>query len=78
MPLVTNRCTKHKNAYPEEQCPLCMEEEEKKHLDGQREFFRMFGGVIVMIADDGEKQHKLTVEDVYQHFKARLLSELQL
>lgn len=73
MPLVTNRCPKHKNAFPETECPFCALETKEESIGASREFFKKHGnsdlhGLIMRI--------DVTPEELYQHFRARLLEEL--
>lgn len=75
MPLVTNRCEKHGHAHPEVECPYCKFENLEHLLGASKEFFRKFGGVIVL-APTFPKGEKVTVEDVFQHFRIRILEEI--
>jgi hypothetical protein len=75
MPLVTNRCPKHKNAFPETECPFCVLEAKESAIGASRAFFENYGGhkVILQFRD---RREEVAVEKLYQHFRARLLEEL--
>lgn len=75
MPLVTNVCKKHRNAFPENECPICVKEEAALQLENSREFFRKHGTEWVRLRR-GSYEGAVTVEDLYKHFRARLLDEL--
>lgn len=74
MPMTTEVCKKH-GAYYAEKCPTCVYEEYKALSDASKEFFKKFGGVIVL-AETVTKE-KVTTEDIYQYFRIRLLEELE-
>jgi hypothetical protein len=72
MPLVTNRCKKHKNAHPENECPFCAQEEYNKRIEESRAFFEECGQYKIEIVPG----RIVRVEDFYHHFRARLIEEL--
>lgn len=72
MPLITNRCKKHNNAHPETECPFCRLEEQNRRLEASREFFRLCARSKLRLSSGTE----IPVEELYQHFRARLLDEL--
>lgn len=72
MPLVTNRCPKHKNAFPENECPFCVLEAKESALGASRSFFENYGKCKIELIPG----RIIRVEDLYQHFRARLLEEL--
>lgn len=73
MPLVTNLCRKHKNAFPENECPFCRQEEWTNHIEESRAFFKAHGHRDIQELVNG---WNLSVEEMFQHFRARLLEEL--
>lgn len=75
MPLVTNRCPKHKNAFPEAECPLCKQELWEDQVEASRKFFETHRNYHLR-ASFFEVKGNITIEDLYQHFRARLLEEL--
>lgn len=72
MPLVTNLCKKHKNAFPENECPFCVLEAKESALGASREFFTLHGRHKIEVVPG----YVVRVEELYQHFRARLLEEL--
>lgn len=73
MPLVTNRCKKHKNAYPENECPFCAQWEYNKRIEASRTFFKEHGHQDLSYV---LQKLDINLEEVYQHFRARMLEEL--
>lgn len=72
MALVTNRCKKHQTAHPEEECPRCVREEAEKQREASKEFFENYGQCKIELIPG----RIVRVEELYQHFRARLLDEL--
>lgn len=75
MALVTNRCKKHHTAHPENECPICVREEAEKQREDSIEFFKKHGNEWVRLRR-GSYEGAVSVEDLYKHFRARLLDEL--
>ncbi len=68
MGLATNNCKKH-GGYVEDQCPKCVADNYMKAVRDMKQFFEHFG------------EHELvntpvTIEDLFQHFRIRLLEEI--
>lgn len=76
MPLVTNRCRKHKNAYPEEECPKCVEENRREAVEEMQQFFDKNAQANIEIIS-GRLVSSISVEQLFQYFRARLLEELK-
>lgn len=75
MPLVTNRCKKHKSAHPEEECPKCIEENRLAAVEEMQTFFDKNAQANIEIIS-GRLVSSISVEQLFQYFRARLLEEL--
>lgn len=75
MPMATNTCKKHGSAYPEDECPQCVQERWQHSIRESEDFFKSYGEYNVYLRFF-EDTHRVTVEDLYQHFRVRLLNEL--
>jgi hypothetical protein len=75
MALVTNRCKKHGNAYPENECPYCKHESFTASMEASRTFFTQYGAHDVKLVI-GSRSTGVTVEEMFAHFRIRILEEL--
>lgn len=72
MPMTTDVCVKH-GAYYAEKCPSCVYEEYKAMSDASKKFFKEHEARPMAELID---QYDFDLEDLYQHFRVRLLEEL--
>lgn len=71
MPLTLNNCNRH-GGHVEDDCPACVQESYAAAVGASKEFFRLCGRSKVKLSSGTE----LRVEDLFQHFRMRLLEEL--
>lgn len=76
MPMTTNVCKKHGFAHVDEKCPHCLAEEWQHRILEQEQFFRNYGEHNVHLRFF-ESTDRVTVEDLYQHFRTRIFLELE-
>jgi hypothetical protein len=69
MGLATNNCKKH-GGYVEEQCPTCVADDYAKAVASMKKFF----GYEHSIELNGG--YSVSVEELFQHFRIRLLEEI--
>lgn len=72
MAMTAPTCEKH-GAYYAEKCPRCVYEDYKRLSDESKKFFQAHGGREV---SEVIEQYHLDMETLYQHFRIRLLEEL--
>lgn len=76
MPMTTDVCAKH-GAYYAEKCPNCVYEDYKNMSEESKKFFEEHkAGEVRIRSEDKENWNWVPVEQLYQHFRIRLLEEL--
>lgn len=79
--MTTNRCKKHEIAYVEDECPECARETYANNLEATNHFFHEHGQDTIQMRKAAPELQKfeltrISIEDLYQHFRMRLIDEL--
>lgn len=74
MGLATNTCKKH-GGHVEDECPKCVEEEYQKAVDEMKTFFQQRDQYWVRLRR-GSREEAISIEELFQHFRVRLLEEI--
>jgi hypothetical protein len=71
MPLTLNNCARH-GGHVEDDCPACVQEAYSNAISASREFFQNYGRCKIELIPG----KIVRVEDLFQHFRMRILEEL--
>lgn len=75
--MVTNTCKKHGSAFPEDDCPQCVRERWEQSILDSDDFFKRLEDHRVQLKYLDIRE-SIPVEELYQHFRVRLMKELGL